>query len=122
MKDELLKTSLRHAQSYINAYGVEWLQEIEEIFRDAILQPEEENERFSGEIDAPLKTAQKLQTTEAPTRPLMELQARNAQESQPVAIEPPLAMPLPRPLAGWHFQLPAIVTVLGVILLILFLR
>jgi hypothetical protein len=123
MKDELLKSSLRHAQNYINAYGVEWLQEIEKVFRDAILPPEDEmqncNMATGGEGVAPLERTPKQQVAEISNRSMTELQAHSTEIHDPVAIDVPAEASALRVLAGWHFKLPFIAAIFGVVLLFL---
>ncbi|WP_312591681.1 hypothetical protein [Stutzerimonas nitrititolerans] len=117
MNLELLKTSLRHTHAYIDAYGVDHLQDVEMLFRQALeqaseeedLDEDDEQEDFSGSLDIPSRPAAVTPVVES-----MIETAAPAQEEYQRTAEQRLV-----PVANWHFQLPVMVAGMAVAILLL---
>ncbi|MCW1938121.1 hypothetical protein OMD46_20530 [Pseudomonas sp. MDMC_285] len=98
MSNEQLKTSLRHTHAYIEAYGVELLADVEDLFRQALDQVDEVTQAdVTVNFDAPALPS------EPPLRPAQTAApSRHVEEPR---IEPESGL---ETLANWHFYLPAI--------------
>lgn len=117
MNRELLKTSLRHTHAYIDAYGVDLLQDVEMLFRQALEQHEDIDETDDGDEQSDLSV-----NFETVTGPVAAEARRDAPspESEPVRTqEPATPEQILVPVAPWHFQLPAIVAALAVTVFLL---
>lgn len=117
MNRELLKTSLRHTHAYIDAYGVDLLQDVEMLFRQSLEQHEDIDETDDGDEQSDLSVS--FETVAEP----VAAEARRvapSPESEPVRNpEQTPPEPILVPVARWHFQLPAIVAALAVTVFLL---
>lgn len=102
MSNEQLKTSLRHTHAYIEAYGVELLADVEDLFRQALDQVDEVVTK-STQADVTVNLEAPAAPSEPPLRPAPKA-APSHHEEEP-RIEPETSL---ETLANWHFYLPAI--------------
>jgi len=109
MSRELLKTSLRHTHAYIDAYGVDLLQDVEMLFRQALekLEDSDETDEHDEHDDLSVNFAA---VTEPAARPIAPKPASAPVPKQ----EPTLPEQIFIPVARWHFYLPATVAALAV--------
>lgn len=102
MSNEQLKTSLRHTHAYIEAYGVELLADVEDLFRQALDQVDEGVTK-STQADVTVNFDAPAVPSEPPLRPAQTAApSRHVEEPR---IEPETSL---ETLANWHFYLPAI--------------
>ncbi|GEM_PF-540010 len=116
MSRELLKTSLRHTHAYIDAYGVDLLQEVEMLFRQALEKPEDTDETDEDDDQGDLSVsfgnvAEPAVAVPCPVSPNQaSAPARKQERISPEQIFIPVA--------GWHFYLPAIAAAVAVAILL----
>jgi hypothetical protein len=112
MSRELLKTSLRHTHAYIDAYGVDLLQDVEMLFRQALEKLEDTDETDEDDEQDDLSV-----NFEAVTEPAMAV-ARPIAPKPASALVPKQEPTLPEqifiPVARWHFYLPATIAAVAV--------
>lgn len=114
MSSEQLKTSLRHTHAYIEAYGVELLENVEMLFRQALARVDE-GAMKSTQTDVTVNFDEPaVQPTPPEPVPRPTQTAPSRHEESSVAQETTLET-----LANWHFHLPAIVAGVAVAAILL---
>ncbi|MFX1713059.1 hypothetical protein [Stutzerimonas stutzeri] len=112
MSRELLKTSLRHTHAYIDAYGVDLLQDIEMLFRQALEKLEDTDE--TDEDDEQDGLSVNFEAVAEPAVAVARPIAPNPTSTPVPKQEPTLPEQIFIPVAGWHFYLPATVAAVAV--------
>lgn len=112
MSRELLKTSLRHTHAYIDAYGVDLLQDVEMLFRQALekLEDTDETDEDDEQDDLSVNFEAVTEPAVAVARPI----APNPASAPVPKQEPTLPDQIFIPVARWHFYLPATVAAVAV--------
>ncbi|MCQ4246080.1 hypothetical protein [Stutzerimonas decontaminans] len=117
MNRELLKTSLRHTHAYIDAYGVDLLQDVEILFRQALEQDEDID--VTDDDDEQSDLSVNFETVAEPVRALADADEPSPEGAPVRTQEPAIPEQILVPVAPWHFQLPAIVAALAVTVFLL---
>ncbi|WP_312513889.1 hypothetical protein [Stutzerimonas nitrititolerans] len=117
MNRELLKTSLRHTHAYIDAYGVDLLQDVEMLFRQALEQHEEMDETEDDGEQSDLSV--NFETVAEPLEALADADEPSPESAPVRKQEPATPEQILVPVAPWHFRLPAIVAALAVTVFLL---
>ncbi|WP_312722877.1 hypothetical protein [Stutzerimonas kunmingensis] len=117
MNRELLKASLRHTHAYIDAYGVDLLQDVEMLFRQALEQHEDIDETDDGDEQSDLSV--NFETVAEPVEALADADEPSPEGAPVRKQEPTSPEQILVPVAPWHFQLPAIVAALAVTVFLL---
>ena len=117
MNRELLKTSLRHTHAYIDAYGVELLQDVEMLFRQALEQHEDIDETEVHDEQSDLSV--NFETVAEPIAAVARANAPSPESGPAHSQEQTSPESILVPVARWHFQLPAIVAAMAVAVFLL---
>ncbi|MBP64040.1 MAG: hypothetical protein CMJ62_21155 [Planctomycetaceae bacterium] len=112
MSRELLKTSLRHTHAYIDAYGVDLLQEVEMLFRQALEKLEDTDETDEDDEQGDLSVS--FETVAEPAVAVARPVAPNPASAPVRKQEPTSPEQIFIPVARWHFYLPATVAAMAV--------